>query len=115
MTPRDSSARKLRDGTPVYKRRSEDLSGQLREREQTIDKQDDLLSHDRDIRDLMGARDLYIAEVYDVARDGATQKPYGRKLFYTKGKSLIFYAYDLNQESWSQERQHVPGVGDDAA
>jgi len=74
-----------------------DLSGQLRDREQTIDKQDDLLSHDRDIRDLMGARDLYIAEVYDVARDGATQKPYGR-VFYTKGKSLIFYAYDLNQE-----------------
>ena len=74
-----------------------DLSGQLRDREQTIDKQDELLSHDRDIRDLMGARDLYIAEVYDVARDGATQKPYGR-VFYTKGKSLIFYAYDLNQE-----------------
>jgi hypothetical protein len=74
-----------------------DLSGELRDREQTIDKQDELLSHDRDIRDLMGARDLYIAEVYDVARDGATQKPYGR-VFYTKGKSLIFYAYDLNQE-----------------
>jgi hypothetical protein len=74
-----------------------DLSGQLRDKEQTINKQDDLLSHDRDIRDLMGARDLYIAEVYDVARDGATQKPYGR-VFYTKGKSLIFYAYDLNQE-----------------
>jgi hypothetical protein len=75
-----------------------DLSGQLHEREQTIDKQDELLSHDRDIRDLMGARDLYIAEVYDVARDGATQKPYGR-VFYTKGKSLILYAYDLNQEA----------------
>ena len=56
-----------------------------------------MLAHDRDIRDLMGARDLYIAEVYDVARDGATQKPYGR-VFYTKGRSLIFYAYDLNQE-----------------
>jgi hypothetical protein len=46
----------------------------------------------------MGARDLYIAEVYDVARDGATQKPYGR-VFYTKGKSLIFYAYDLDQQA----------------
>lgn len=74
-----------------------DLHGQLRDREQTIGKQDDLLAHDRDIRDLMGARDLYIAEVYDVARDGATQKPYGR-VFYTKGKSLIFYAYDLDQQ-----------------
>jgi hypothetical protein len=74
-----------------------DLHGQLRDREQTIGKQDELLAHDRDIRDLMGARDLYIAEVYDVARDGATQKPYGR-VFYTKGKSLIFYAYDLDQQ-----------------
>jgi predicted nucleic acid-binding Zn-ribbon protein len=75
-----------------------DLYGQLREREQTIGKQEELLAHDRDIRDLMGARDLYIAEVYDVARDGATQKPYGR-VFYTKGKSLIFYAYDLDQQA----------------
>lgn len=74
----------------------EDLSGQLREQGQTVAKQDELLSHDRDIRELMGARDLYVAEVYDVARDGATQKAYGR-VFYTKGKSLIFYAYDLDE------------------
>jgi hypothetical protein len=46
----------------------------------------------------MGARDLYIAEVYDVARTGETQKPYGR-VFYTRGKSLIFYAYDLDQQT----------------
>jgi Anti-sigma-K factor rskA/Putative zinc-finger len=74
-----------------------ELNGQLRDREQTIGKQEDLLSHDRDIRDLMGARDLYIAEVYDIGRDGATQKPCGR-VFYTKGKSLVFYAYDLDQQ-----------------
>jgi hypothetical protein len=74
-----------------------DLNGQLHDREQTINKQDDLLSHDRDIRDLMGARDLYIAEVYDVGRDGTTQKPCGR-VFYTKGKSLVFYAYDLDHQ-----------------
>ena len=75
-----------------------DLYGQLREREQTVNKQEELLAHDRDIRDLMGARDLYIAEVYDVARDGATQKAYGR-VFYTKGKSLVFYAYDLDEQT----------------
>ena len=75
-----------------------DLNGQLRDREQTINRQVDLLSHDRDIRDLMGARDLYIAEVYDVGRDGATQKPCGR-IFYNKGKSLVFYAYDLDQQA----------------
>jgi hypothetical protein len=73
-----------------------DLSGQLREQGQTVAKQDELLSHDRDIRDLMGARKLYVVDVYDVARDGTTQKPYGR-VFYTKGKSLIFYAYDLDR------------------
>ena len=75
-----------------------DLNAQLRLSEQKIAKQDDLLADDRDIRDLMGARDLYIAEVYDVGRDGATRKPYGR-IFYTKGKSLIFYAYDLDQQA----------------
>ena len=78
-----------------------DVSRQLGDRKQTIERQDELLSHDRDIRELMGARDLYIAEVYDIAGSGATQKPYGR-VFYTKGKSLIFYAYDLNQESGVQ-------------
>lgn len=58
---------------------------------------DGLLAHDRDIRDLMGARNLYIAEIYDVAKTGATQKPFGR-VFYTKDKSLIFYGYDLDQQ-----------------
>jgi hypothetical protein len=70
---------------------------QLDERELTVNQQQELLAHDRDIRELMGARDLYIAEVYDVALTGKTNKPYGR-VFYTKGKSLIFYAYDLDQE-----------------
>jgi len=75
-----------------------ELHGQLRDLEQEVGNQQELLAHDRDIRELMGARDLYIAEVYDVARDGQTQKPYGR-VFYTKGKSLVFYAYDLDQQA----------------
>ncbi len=75
-----------------------DLTRLLRDRETTIDEQQELLAHDRDIRDLMGARDLYVAEVYDVERTGETKKPYGR-VFYTKGKSLIFYAYDLDQQA----------------
>lgn len=75
-----------------------DLTHLLHDREATLDQQQELLAHDRDIRDLMGARDLYIAEVYDVERTGETKKPYGR-VFYTKGKSLIFYAYDLDQQA----------------
>jgi len=75
-----------------------ELTNLLRQRDATVDQQQELLAHDRDIRELMGARDLYVAEVYDVARTGATQKPYGR-VFYTKGKSLVFYAYDLDQQT----------------
>ncbi len=74
-----------------------DLTGLLHDRETELDQQQELLAHDRDIRDLMGARDLYVAEVYDVERTGETKKPYGR-VFYTRGKSLIFYAYDLDQQ-----------------
>jgi hypothetical protein len=74
-----------------------ELTQLLGERDSTIDQQQELLSHDRDIRELMGARDLYIAEVFDVAKDGATKKSYGR-IFFTKGKSLIFYAYDLDRQ-----------------
>jgi hypothetical protein len=78
--------------------KAHDLTHLLQDRETALEQQDQLLSHDRDIRELMGARDLYIAEVYDVGRTGETQKPYGR-VFYTRGKSLIFYAYDLDQQT----------------
>jgi uncharacterized protein YoxC len=83
----------------------EELTKLATDRGETVDQQNsqiarqqELLDHDRDIRELMGARDLYIAEIHDVAGTGETDKTYGR-VFYTKGKSLIFYAYDLDQES----------------
>ena len=47
---------------------------------------------------MLGASDLRIAEVYDVGQSGATRKPFGR-VFYTKEKSLVFYAYDLEQQA----------------
>jgi Putative zinc-finger len=75
----------------------DELNKQLHERDQALQQEDELLAKDRDIREVMGARDLHVAEVYDVARTGETQKPYGR-VFFTEGKSLIFYAYDLDQE-----------------
>lgn len=58
------------------------------------------LSSDRDIRELMGARKLYIADVFDVDSVSRTRKPFGR-VFYTQNKSLVFYAFDLD---------HQPGV-----
>jgi hypothetical protein len=76
----------------------EDLTRLLQEREAALNQEDELLAHDRDIREVIGARNLYIAEVYDTDEKGATRKPYGR-VFYTKEKSLIFYAYDLDQQN----------------
>ena len=75
-----------------------DLTRQLQEQQAAVGQRDEMLAHDRDIREVMGARDLYIAEIYDVAGTGETKKPYGR-VFYTRGKSLIFYAYDLDQQA----------------
>jgi hypothetical protein len=74
-----------------------ELTQAVHDRDAAVDQKDELLAKDRDIRELMGARELYVAEVYDVNRTGETRKPYGR-VFYTRGKSLIFYAYDLDQE-----------------
>ena len=73
------------------------LTATIRDQDQTIRQQRDLLAYDRDIRDLIGARDLYVAEVTDVGRDAETKTPFGR-VFFTKGKSLIFYAYDLDRQ-----------------
>jgi len=55
------------------------------------------LASDRDIRELMGARKLYIADVFDVDSGSRTRKPFGR-VFYTESKSLIFYAFDLDRQ-----------------
>ena len=88
--------------TASLETRIAELSNSLDERERLTTEQRDLLAKDRDIRELIGARDLYITEIFDVARNGDTRKAAGR-VFFTKGKSLIFYAYDLNES---------PGVKD---
>lgn len=73
-----------------------ELSNSLAEKEHLTAEQQEMLAKDRDIRELMGARDLYITEIHDVVRTGEAQKAFGR-VFFTRGKSLIFYAYDLNE------------------
>jgi hypothetical protein len=79
-----------------------ELSESLAEQQRLRAEEDEVLEKDRDIRELMGARDLYVAEVHDVTRTGETEKAFGR-VFYTKGKSLIFYAYDLNEQPGTKD------------
>jgi hypothetical protein len=74
-----------------------DLSATNRDQERLLKDAEQYLTSDRDIRELMGARKLYIADVFDVDGSSRTKKPFGR-VFYTQGKSLIFYAFDLDRE-----------------
>lgn len=57
----------------------------------------------RDIRGLMGERNLHIIDVFDVATNGQSKKTFGR-VFYTEGKSLIFYAFDLQAKGRAHNR-----------
>jgi len=66
----------------------------VREQTDIIARERDLLAAGKDIRDLMGARNLRIVDVQDDGTPGAV-RPLAGRIFYTQGKSLIFYAYDL--------------------
>jgi len=73
------------------------LSTANRDLQSKLESASQFLSSDRDIRELMGARNLYIADVFDVDSGSRTRKPFGR-IFYTQGKLLIFYAFDLDRQ-----------------
>jgi hypothetical protein len=72
------------------------LSQQLGTQTATLAQDRELLAEGRDITDLMGARNLHIIDVRDADGRGKNKKSFGR-IFYTEGKSLIFYAYDLDE------------------
>lgn len=72
----------------------QDLTEKLNDQKQSLDRERQLLASGRDIRDIIGARNLHIMDVYDTDPEGRTKASFARA-FYTEGKSLIFYAYDL--------------------
>lgn len=72
------------------------LSDRLKTQGDTLNQDRQLLAAGHDITDLMGARNLHIVDVYDADARRKKPKSFGR-IFYTEGKSLIFYAYDLDE------------------
>jgi hypothetical protein len=96
-----ASLRSERDKTSLrtafLESKIEDLTVKNRDQDRRVKDAEQYLTSDRDIRELMGARKLYIADVFDVDGSSRTQKPFGR-VFYTQGKSLIFYAFDLDRQ-----------------
>ncbi|HWR36823.1 MAG TPA: hypothetical protein VN622_13220 [Clostridia bacterium] len=72
------------------------LNKKLADQAATFERERQVLSlGGREIRDLIAARNLHIIDVYDTDTRGKTSPAFGR-MFYTEGKSLIFYAYDLS-------------------
>jgi len=76
---------------------NEELSQESLAQGRSAERQQKLLATDHDIRDILGARSLHIIDVFDVSSLGEFERPFGR-IFYTEGKSLIFYAFDLDQQ-----------------
>jgi anti-sigma factor RsiW len=130
----DSLQQQLQETSSALIRAKEDLSNAQRDRQGTLlrvasleteinglhanlavtnnsaSNDERFLSADRDIRELMGARQLYIADVFDVQNNGTPSKPFGR-VFYTKGKSLIFYAFDLQAQPEYREAKAFQAWG----
>ncbi|HTX40998.1 MAG TPA: hypothetical protein VMD25_04165 [Acidobacteriaceae bacterium] len=73
------------------------LTTQLNNQSAKATEDEQYLAADKDIRDLIAARNLYIADIMDVNDTGESRKAFGR-VFYTKDRSLIFYAYDLDRQ-----------------
>jgi hypothetical protein len=75
----------------------DDTNTALEDKNRMLALDKDFLAHDRDIRDLIGARNLYIADIFDTTESGKTAKPFGR-IFYTQDRSLVFYGFDLEKQ-----------------
>jgi hypothetical protein len=73
-----------------------ELSEQLKTaRANTSNMQRQLATAGGDVHNLMGARQLHVVDVRDTDANGRPGKAFGR-IFLTEGKSLVFFAFDLN-------------------
>ncbi|MGA7794075.1 MAG: hypothetical protein WCA19_13635 [Candidatus Acidiferrales bacterium] len=71
-----------------------ELRKKAADQEQLLRQQEEFARSGDDVRQLVVARNLHIIDVHDRDGNGQSQRAFGR-IFYTEGKSLIFYAYDL--------------------
>jgi uncharacterized coiled-coil protein SlyX len=71
-----------------------ELAAVVKEKEALAERERQLSAVAKDVRELMGARNLHILDVSDVDGNGRSKKSFGR-VFLVEGKSLIFYAFDL--------------------
>jgi hypothetical protein len=74
-----------------------ELTNKLRLASATLDMERQLVAAGKDIPELMAARQLHVIDVRDTDPNGNPSQAFGR-VFLTEGKSLTFYAFDLNED-----------------
>jgi hypothetical protein len=79
----------------IQKQTSDELGARLDSTSADLQREHDLKSAKSELGDLVAARNLHIVDVYDADPNGRRQQSFGR-VFYIEGKSLVFYAYDLD-------------------
>jgi hypothetical protein len=71
-----------------------EVNESLQQQAMNFERERQLMVASKDVRQLMGARNLHIMDVHDTDGAGNSAKAFGR-VFYAEGQSLIFYAFDL--------------------
>ena len=74
-----------------------ELTNKLRIASATLDQERQLAAAGKDVRELMASRQLHVIDVRDTDPNGNPSPAFGR-VFLTEGKSLTFYAFDLNED-----------------
>jgi DNA-binding NarL/FixJ family response regulator len=72
-----------------------ELSDKLRVASATLEMERQLAAAGQNLRELMVARQLHVIDIRDTDPSGNPSDAFGR-VFLTEGKSLTFYAFDLN-------------------
>jgi hypothetical protein len=88
-----------------------ELSNKLRIASATIDMERQLAAAGKDVRELLAARELHVIDVRDTDPNGKPADAFGR-IFLTEGKSLTFYAFDLNPAQATKRSFQVWAVAD---
>jgi hypothetical protein len=80
-----------------------DLTDQVAQQSQAVDRERQMLAASKDMRDMMAARNLHIVDVMDTDSKGKTRTAFGR-IFFAEDRQLVFYAYDLNEKRLEDAR-----------
>ena len=98
----ESRAQKAVEQTEEQRRITENLQTKMQLAQQQVANTPESQGFgDVEAKELFGARDLHIVDVYDVDTQGHTRRTYGR-VYYVEKRLLIFYAFDLQDKKYNR-------------